>query len=80
MCLLFLSRNRFDHISLVRNLCDNNWANDFPTEEEKIDEEEQMDTDVKLSKPGRHYKDQVICVFHAVRLIFCLLFFISELI
>lgn len=50
----------------MRNLSDNQWADDTPEEETKVedDDSEQMDIDVRLNKPGRHYKDQV--TLHAV--------------
>lgn len=44
----------------VRKLTEGDWQSSSHELEENIENEEEMDIEVKLRKPGRYYKDQVI--------------------
>lgn len=55
--LLEIQKNhRYDFMSLVRNLTDNDWSN---LEEDSVQDEE-MEIEMQLKKPGRFYKDQLM--------------------
>ena len=52
-------------MNLVRNLTDNDWSkieDDEATED--VAQDEEMEIEAKLHKPGRFYKDQVQYFFH----------------
>ena len=53
----FFFRNRFDFVNHVRKLTDDDWK-----DEEGDEEDEGMDVEVKIKKPGRYYKDQVLTI------------------
>ncbi|CAG5134387.1 unnamed protein product [Candidula unifasciata] len=56
--LLELQKNqRFDYLSHVRRLTDNDWNN---KEEKEEDDDESMELEHKLSRPGRYYKNQLM--------------------
>ena len=48
-------------MNLVRNLTDNNWSNsDEKGADEDVTQNEEMEIETQLQKPGRFYKDQVM--------------------
>lgn len=49
-------RNRFDYLSHVRKLTEDDWKDDV---DKASEEEEIMDIEQTIKKPGRHYQDQV---------------------
>ncbi|XP_059160053.1 snurportin-1-like [Physella acuta] len=53
-------RHRFDFVNHVRKLTEGDWQSSSQELEENIENEEEMDVEVKLHKPGRYYKDQLM--------------------
>ncbi|KAK3801756.1 hypothetical protein RRG08_043772 [Elysia crispata] len=52
---------RYDFMNLVRNLTDNNWSNsDEKGADEDVTQNEEMEIETQLQKPGRFYKDQLM--------------------
>ncbi|GFO14599.1 snurportin-1-like [Plakobranchus ocellatus] len=60
--LLEIQKNRrYDFMNLVRNLTDNEWSHsEADKHEEDIAQEDEMEIETKLQKPGRYYKDQLM--------------------
>ncbi|RUS89461.1 hypothetical protein EGW08_002758 [Elysia chlorotica] len=60
--LLEIQKNRrYDFMNLVRNLTDNDWSTSGEQgANEDVPENEEMEIEAKLQKPGRYYKDQLM--------------------
>jgi len=76
-CCCICCRKRFDFASYVRCLADNEWDDvdvdgDDDEEDRDTEDSEEMDVDkVKLRKPGRYYRNQVILPHTCVWLLCC---------
>ncbi|GFR96324.1 snurportin-1-like [Elysia marginata] len=59
--LLEIQKNRrYDFMNLVRNLTDNDWSKSDGGLSKDNTQEEEMETETELKKPGRFYKDQLM--------------------
>ena len=60
--VIYVFRQRFDYLNHVRNLSEDIWDN---TDAESVDSQESMeiqvtDDNIRLRRPGKHFRNQVI--------------------